>query len=79
MAQVYRSKVRDLAKGLERAESRTEAREALRCLVDAIVLTPAAGRNELAIGSGSSTILKTPLSNGTPGAPHSTGALGVWG
>jgi site-specific DNA recombinase len=43
MAEVYRSKVRQLAEGLQHEESRPEAAEALRALVDAIVLTPEAG------------------------------------
>ena len=40
MARIYRTKVRELAKGLQEPESRSEATEALRGLVDAIVLTP---------------------------------------
>ena len=49
MAQVYRAKVRDLASGLEQAESRTEVTEALRGLVDGIVLTPGPDRSALDI------------------------------
>ena len=49
MARIYRSKVMELAKALQEPESRIEATEALRGLVDAIVLTPAAGTEELAI------------------------------
>jgi DNA invertase Pin-like site-specific DNA recombinase len=40
MADLYREKVTRLAGGLEHEESRTEAAEALRGLIDAIVLTP---------------------------------------
>jgi site-specific DNA recombinase len=40
MARIYRTKVRELAKALQEPESRSEATEALRGLVDAIVLTP---------------------------------------
>jgi hypothetical protein len=40
MADLYREKVTRLARGLEHEESRTEAAEALRGLIDAIVLTP---------------------------------------
>jgi site-specific DNA recombinase len=49
MARIYRTKVMELAKALQQPESRIEATEALRGLVDAIVLTPAAGTKELAI------------------------------
>ena len=49
MARIYRTKVIELAKALQRPESRIEATEALRGLVDAIVLTPAPGMEELAI------------------------------
>ena len=41
MAELYRQKVTTLAQALERPETRTEATEALRGLIDAIVLTPA--------------------------------------
>ena len=41
MAELYRQKVTTLAQALEHQETRTEATEALRGLVDAIVLTPA--------------------------------------
>jgi hypothetical protein len=40
MAGICRMKVRELAKALQEPESRSEATEALRGLVDAIVLTP---------------------------------------
>ena len=40
MARIYRTKVRELAKALQQPDSRSEATEALRGLVDAIVLTP---------------------------------------
>ena len=40
MARIYRTKVTELAKALQEPESRCEATEALRGLVDAIVLTP---------------------------------------
>ena len=46
MARIYRTKVMELAKALQQPESRIEATEALRGLVDAIVLTPAAGAEE---------------------------------
>jgi hypothetical protein len=40
MAKVYRAKVTELARALQEQDSRSEATEALRVLVDAIVLTP---------------------------------------
>jgi site-specific DNA recombinase len=40
MADLYREKVTQLACALQHEESRTEAAEALRGLVDAIILTP---------------------------------------
>ena len=40
MADLYRQKVTALAQALEHPETRTEASEALRGLIDAIVLTP---------------------------------------
>ena len=40
MADIYRRKVTQLARALQEPESRSEATEALRGLVDAIVLTP---------------------------------------
>ncbi len=43
MAELYRRKVTTLAQALERSETRTEATEALRGLIDAIVLTPDEG------------------------------------
>ena len=43
MADPYREKVARLAEALEHSETRSEAAEAIRGLVDAIVLTPAEG------------------------------------
>ena len=40
MARIYRTKVTELAKALQEPDTRSEATEALRGLVDAIVLTP---------------------------------------
>jgi site-specific DNA recombinase len=44
MAELYRSKVTDLGKALEHPESRSEATESLRGLIEAIVLTPNQGK-----------------------------------
>ncbi len=43
MAELYRQKVITLAQALERPETRTEATDALRGLIDAIVMTPVDG------------------------------------
>jgi hypothetical protein len=43
MAELYRQKVTDLAIALEHPDTRTEAAEAIRGLIDAIVLTPTDG------------------------------------
>ena len=43
MADLYRQKVTTLAQALERPETRVEATEALRGLIDAIILTPSDG------------------------------------
>jgi hypothetical protein len=40
MARIYRAKVTELGRALQEPDSRSEATEALRDLVDAIVLTP---------------------------------------
>src|SRR5438067_561302 len=47
MARLYRQKVTALAQALEHPETRTEASEALRGLIDAIVLTPNQGELQI--------------------------------
>jgi hypothetical protein len=47
MAELYRQKVTTLAQALARPETRTEASEALRGLIDAIVLTPNQGELQI--------------------------------
>src|SRR3954469_20608894 len=47
MAGLYRQKVSALAEALEQSETRTEASEALRGLIDAIVLTPNQGELQI--------------------------------
>ena len=49
MAAIYRAKVTELARALQEPESCSEATEALRGLVDAIVLTPDQGGETLQI------------------------------
>jgi site-specific DNA recombinase len=46
MAEIYRQKVTGLALALEHPDTRTEAADAIRGLIDAIVLTPAEGALE---------------------------------
>jgi len=46
MAELYRQKVTDLAQALEHPDTRTEAAQAIRGMIDAIVLTPAEGALE---------------------------------
>ena len=43
MAELYRQKVTTLSQALQEPETRVEATEALRGLIDAIILTPSAG------------------------------------
>ena len=43
MAELYRQKVTTLAQALQEPETRVEATDALRGLIDAIILTPSAG------------------------------------
>src|ERR1700716_2186521 len=47
MADLYRQKVTALAQALEHPQTRTEASEALRGLIDAIVLTPDQGELQI--------------------------------
>ena len=49
MARIYRAKVTELAKAHQDPDTRSEATEALRGLVDAIVLTPDQAREALQI------------------------------
>ncbi len=44
MADLYRSKVEELAAALQRDDTRLEASESLRGLIDSIVLTPRSGQ-----------------------------------
>jgi len=75
MADLYREKVTQLARGLEHEESRTGAAEALRGLIDAIVLTRKKGAQDPAAGQ----------SGGNAKAAHAQSAgasltpLGRWG
>jgi site-specific DNA recombinase len=55
MAELYREKVTELAQALENPETRTEAAEALRGLIDAIVVTPVEGALDAFVVRGSRT------------------------
>jgi hypothetical protein len=58
MADLYRDKVTQLARGLEYEESRTAAAEALRGLIDAIVLTPQEGELKIELQGNLAAMLK---------------------
>ena len=55
MAELYRQRVTALAQALEHPETRTEAADALRGLIDAIVLTPDHGQPMSRDGEGMSS------------------------
>ncbi len=58
MADLYREKVIQLARGLEFEESRIGAAEALRGLIDAIVLTPEEGTLKIELQGNLAAMLK---------------------
>ena len=76
MADLYREKVTQLARGLEHEESRTAAAEALRGLIDAIVLTPQEGELKIELQGNLAAMLKAAQAqnSGVSLAP-----LGRWG
>ena len=57
MAELYRQKVTTLAQALEHPETRTEATEALRGLIDAIVMTPANGELKIELNGNLAAML----------------------
>jgi hypothetical protein len=59
MAGLYRQKVSALAQALEHQETRTEASEALRDLIDAIVLTPDQGELRIELRGNLAAMLGT--------------------
>jgi hypothetical protein len=69
MADLYREKVMQLARGLEYEESRTHP-EALRGLIDAIVLTPQEGELKIELQGNLAAMLKAAQA-------QSTGASGA--
>ena len=75
MADLYREKVTQLARGLEHEESRTAAAEALRGLIDAIVLTPQEGELKIELQGNLAAMLKAAQAQST-GA--SLAPLGRW-
>lgn len=52
MAELYHRKVTTLAQALGRSETRVEATEALRGLIDAIILTPSDGELRIELKAG---------------------------
>ena len=76
MADLYREKVTQLARGLEHEESRTAAAEALRGLIDAIVLTPQEGRLGIELQGNLAAMLRVAQAQ-TPGAQMAP--RGRWG
>ena len=60
MAGLYRQKVTTLAQALEHPETRTEATEALRGLIDAIVLTPDQGELRIELKGNLAAMLGAP-------------------
>ena len=58
MADLYREKVTQLARGLEHEESRTAAAEALRGLIDGIILTPQEGELRIELQGNLAAMLK---------------------
>jgi site-specific DNA recombinase len=76
MAELYREKVTQLARGLENEESRTAAADALRGLSDAIILTPQEGELKIELQGNLAAMLKAAQaqSTGASLAPH-----GRWG
>jgi site-specific DNA recombinase len=75
MADLYREKVTQLARGLEYEESRTAAAEALRGLIDAIVLTPQEGELKIELQGNLAAMLRAANAQST-GA--SLAPLGRW-
>jgi hypothetical protein len=67
MAEVYRAKVSDLASALGAPETRAEAAELLRGLVERIVLTPGADGWEILVVGDLAGILS--IASGTQSAP----------
>ena len=65
MADLYREKVIQLAKGLEFEESRMGAAEALRGLIDAIVLTPDEGTLKIELQGNLAAMLKAAQAQST--------------
>ena len=76
MADLYREKVIQLARGLEFEESRIGAAEALRGLIDAIILTPDEGTLRIELQGNLAAMLKAALAHGSKDG--SIAPLGRW-
>jgi hypothetical protein len=75
LTDLYREKVTQLARGLEYEESRTAAAEALRGLIDAIVLTPLEGELKIELQGNLAAMLKAAHAQSTRA---SLAPLGRW-
>ena len=75
MADVYREKVTQLVRGLEQEESRTAAADALRGLIDAIVLSPQKGALRIELPDNLAAMLKAAHAQSTAA---SMAPLGRW-
>jgi hypothetical protein len=65
MSDVYREKVGSLCLALESEESRTGAAEAIRALVEAIVLEPDGERLKIMLKGGTMSVRPKPHAHGT--------------
>ena len=74
MAELYRTKVSTLAQALEHSETRVEATEALRGLVDAIVLTPTDGELRIEL-KGNLAAMLSAATNAKRSSASAPGAL----
>jgi site-specific DNA recombinase len=77
MADLYREKVVQLARGLQFEESRIAAAEALRGLIDAIVLTPKDGVLGIEVQGNLAAMLKVAQAQTPSGSPAPLGRLGA--
>ena len=76
MADLYRENVTKLARGLEHEESRSAAAEALRGLIDAIVLTPHEGELKIELQGNLAAMLKAAQAQRTGCLARSSWTLG---
>jgi site-specific DNA recombinase len=80
--ELYRHKVTTLAQVLELSETRTQATEALRGLIDAIVLTPSQGELRIELKGSLAAMLsaaKNAKKSPKNGRPHAASCVGCGG